>query len=118
MVCGCSAQHTDAEFSRTLEKELGESPEVLTEKYRNAARELHAAIPVDQPHFYTLQYLLHCCYWFKAEARFQECWHVLGSAVREGQVLGLHQESASQGLSEFDCEMRRRLWCLVDAWDW
>jgi hypothetical protein len=37
---------------------------------------------------FSVQYLLHSCYWFKAEARFVECWHVLGSAVREAQMLG------------------------------
>ncbi|KAM0273204.1 hypothetical protein ACHAQH_008416 [Verticillium albo-atrum] len=65
---------------------------------------------------FTVQYLLHSCYWFKAEARFVECWHVLGAAIREGQNLHLHREAT--GIPDFEREMRRHLWCLLDAWDW
>ncbi|KAH6662662.1 hypothetical protein F5X68DRAFT_266147 [Plectosphaerella plurivora] len=117
MVCACAAQHTDAALRTTLEKDLGTTVRELTDRYHNAARELHSVIPVGQNHVFSVQYLLHSCYWFKAEARFVECWHVLGSAVREAQMLGLHKESTAQ-LSEFEREMRRRLWCIVDAWDW
>lgn len=89
MVCACSVQHTDAKLTKTLESNLGSSVKELTERYHNAARELHSAIPVGHSHFFSVQYLLHSCYWFKAEARFVECWQVLGATVREAQALGM-----------------------------
>lgn len=89
MVCACAAQHTDAALRATLEKDLGVPVRELTDRYHDAARELHSVIPVGQNHVFSVQYLLHSCYWFKAEARFVECWHVLGSAVREAQMLGM-----------------------------
>ncbi|KAL9949637.1 hypothetical protein ACHAQF_000535 [Verticillium nonalfalfae] len=116
MVCACSVQHTDAEMGASLEADLGRTVQQLTDLYHDAARELHSAIPVGNTHMFTVQYLLHSCYWFKAEARFVECWHVLGAAIREGQNLDLHREAT--GIPDFEREMRRRLWCLLDAWDW
>lgn len=31
---------------------------------------------------------------------------------------GMHKNSFNAGMSEFDREMRRRVWCLLYAWDW
>ncbi|KAF7554797.1 hypothetical protein G7Z17_g2672 [Cylindrodendrum hubeiense] len=117
MICACSVQHTDAKLTQTIETNLHASVKELTEQFHDAARELHSAIPVGHNHIYSVQYLLHSCYWFKAEARFVECWQVLGATVREAQALGLHEEVNGR-ISEFDREMRRRLWCIVDSWDW
>lgn len=89
MVCACSVQHTDAELKKTLARDIKTPIKDLTNRYHDAARELHSVIPIGHNHMYTVQYLLHSCYWFKAEARFVECWHVLGSAVREAQMLGM-----------------------------
>ncbi|RDA89497.1 hypothetical protein CP533_6812 [Ophiocordyceps camponoti-saundersi (nom. inval.)] len=118
MVCACSAQYTDVDLQRQLEQDLGESTQRLTESYHNAARELHSVIPVGNNHIFNVQSLLHSCYWYKSEARFVECWHVLSAAVREAQELGIHQEPVVGHMSEFDREMRRRVWCVLDTWDW
>lgn len=88
MVCACSAQYTDNELQRKLEVDLGETTQKLTEQYHNAARELHSVIPVGHNHLFNVQSLLHSCYWYKSEARFVECWHVLSAAIREAQELG------------------------------
>ncbi|POR38437.1 Putative transcriptional regulatory protein C3C7.04 [Tolypocladium paradoxum] len=118
MVCACSAQYTDVELQRKLEVDLGETTQKLTEKYHNAARELHSVIPVGNNHLLNVQSLLHSCYWYKSEARFVECWHVLSAAIREAQELGIHQEAVAGPMSEFEREMRRRVWCVLDTWDW
>ncbi|KAF4585960.1 Fungal specific transcription factor [Ophiocordyceps camponoti-floridani] len=118
MVCACSAQYTDIDLQRKLEQDLGVSTQRLTESYHNAARELHSVIPVGNNHLYNVQSLLHSCYWYKSEARFVECWHVLSAAVREAQELDIHQELVSGPMSEFEREMRRRVWCVLDTWDW
>ncbi|KAF9775365.1 hypothetical protein IL306_006541 [Fusarium sp. DS 682] len=117
MVCACSVQHVDGQLRSKIESDVGETVKELTQKYHDAARELHSAIPVGHGHVYTVQYLLHSCYWFKAEARFAECWQVLGAVVREAQMINLHKKPEGQ-LPGFELEMKRRLWCIVDSWDW
>ncbi|PHH83857.1 hypothetical protein CDD83_2909 [Cordyceps sp. RAO-2017] len=118
MVCACSAQYTDIELQRKLEQDLGETTQKLTEHYHNAARELHSVIPVGNNHLLNVQTLLHSCYWYKSEARFVECWHVLSSAIREAQEMGINHEAVAGPISEFEREMRRRVWCVLDTWDW
>ncbi|KAG5657877.1 hypothetical protein KAF25_007910 [Fusarium avenaceum] len=117
MVCACSVQHIDSQLGGKIESEVGASVQDLAQRYHDAARELHSVIPVGYGHVYTVQYLLHSCYWFKAEARFAECWQVLGAVVREAQMIDLHKKPSGQ-LPGFELEMKRRLWCIVDSWDW
>lgn len=88
MVCSCACQHLPVDVQEKLELEIGETASQLSERYHNMARELGSAVPVDYYHMYNVQWLLHSTYWFKAEARFLECWHVLGAAAREAQELG------------------------------
>lgn len=87
-ICACSCQYTDLKLQRRLEEDLGVPIQTLSDRYHNAARELHSVIPVGHNHLLRVQALLHSCYWYKGEVRFVECWHVLASAVREAQELG------------------------------
>ncbi|OAA73606.1 Fungal specific transcription factor [Cordyceps fumosorosea ARSEF 2679] len=98
--------------------ELGEPVYRLSNRYHNAARELHSVIPISSNHILNVQHLLHSSYWYKSEARFVESWHALSTAIREAQALGMHQDQLAGSISEFDFEMRRRLWCVLDTWDW
>lgn len=88
MVCACAAQHLDVEMKPVVEIELGESSEKLSKDYHEAAQELGRVIPAGHCHLLNLQWMLHSIYWFKAEARFVEAWHVIGAAVREAHELG------------------------------
>ena len=87
MVCACSTQYTDGDLQKKLESDLGQTTQKLAERYHNAARELHSAVPVDCNHLFNVQQLLHSCCWLTSEGRFVESWHVLNSAVREAQEL-------------------------------
>ena len=87
MVCACASQYTDVDLQRKLEVDLGDTIQQITEGYHEAARDLSSTIPIGTSHLYNVQQLLHSCYWFKSEARFVECWHVLNSAIREAQEL-------------------------------
>lgn len=141
MICACSTQYINVDLQHRLELDLGESAQKLTETYHSVGRALHSAIPMGHSHFLSVQQLLHSCYWYKSEARFVECWHVLSAAIREAQELGMcslwigarvheptpltssapqgiHQESTSGEVSEFEREMHRRVWCVLDTWDW
>lgn len=31
---------------------------------------------------------------------------------------GLNKKEAAESLPEFEREMRRRVWCVIDCWDW
>ncbi|KAF5018193.1 hypothetical protein F66182_9834 [Fusarium sp. NRRL 66182] len=117
-VCACASQYTEVDLQRKLEAGLGDTIQRITEQYHEAARELGSAVPLGHNHIINVQQLLHSCYWFKSEARFVECWHVLNTAIREAQKLFIHQESKTKLVSEFDLEMRRRVWCILDTWDW
>ena len=88
VVCACSAQYLSVEFQRKLEYELGEKTQTLTERYHQVSRELYGIIPPGNGHLYSVQYLLHSCYWYKSEARFTECWYSLSNAIREAQEIG------------------------------
>lgn len=94
MVCACASQYTDLELQKKLELDLGDRVQRLTEQYHEAARELGSIIPIGYSHIINVQQLLHSCYWFKSEAKFVECWHVLNSAIREAQELGEHHDVA------------------------
>ncbi|KAL9574794.1 hypothetical protein ACKAV7_001206 [Fusarium commune] len=117
-ICACASQYTDVELQRNLEVGLGDPIQRISERFHEAARELGSAISLGHGHIINVQQLLHSCYWFKAEARFVECWHVLNAAIREAQELSIHQEGKAGPISEFDLEVRRRIWCILDTWDW
>ncbi|RDA89538.1 hypothetical protein CP533_0350 [Ophiocordyceps camponoti-saundersi (nom. inval.)] len=118
MICAICVQHAENAMQAELLRASGLSAEELSEQLHNAVRELSSVIPVGHFHMYNVQRLLHSCYWYKAEARFVEAWHVLSAAIREGQELGLHREPPEGTETEHEREMRRRLWCVLDTWDW
>ncbi|KAM0425056.1 hypothetical protein ACHAPT_009615 [Fusarium lateritium] len=118
MVCACATQHLDVEMKPIVEVELAEAADTLTKEYHKAGTDLGRVIPVGHCHLLNIQWMLHSIYWYKAEARFVEAWHVIGAAVREAHELGLHRVAIAEGLTEFEREMRRRAWCVLDCWDW
>ncbi|KAH8173422.1 fungal specific transcription factor domain-containing protein [Sarocladium implicatum] len=118
MVCACTIQQVEEGERLRIEESLGDTSDKLADRFHNAARELGGVIPVGKYHLHNVLWRLHSSYWFKAEAKFLEAWHVLGEAIREGQELGLHQESSLAGLTSIEQEIRRRVWCVLDTWDW
>ncbi|RLL92993.1 hypothetical protein CFD26_100764 [Aspergillus turcosus] len=115
--CACSALFLDDEAKQKLETELGENVESLSERYHLAAKQLSSTIPPGKGGLTQVQQLFLTAAWYKAEAMFVESWHALSSAIHEAQELGLHKSLSKVGLSEFDREMRRRLWCILYSWD-
>ncbi|WYZ44450.1 hypothetical protein EsH8_VII_000886 [Colletotrichum jinshuiense] len=117
-VCACTIQYLDPVLKRTFQNDLGESMQSLTERYHDAAQRLSSAVPGGRGGFTQVQQLIHSCYWYKSEGRYVDCWHALNAAVKEAQELGMHRETVSRAMSDFDQEMRRRIWCILDTWDW
>ncbi|CAI7643765.1 unnamed protein product [Penicillium pancosmium] len=117
-VCACSSQYLDSEIQSKLESELGESVQSLSESYHHAAKQLSNTIAPGKGGLAQIQQLFLTAAWFKSESFFVESWHSLSSCIHEAQELGMHKKYPKPGLSEFEIEMRRRLWCLLYVWDW
>ncbi|KAG5953956.1 hypothetical protein E4U58_000256 [Claviceps cyperi] len=118
IVCACALQHVEPASEPIFKSEFGDSLDVVSDELHAAMRELASVIPVGHYHILNVQRLLHSCYWYKAEAKFLEAWHVLSAAILEGRELGYHKAPAPGTVSDFDLEMQRRLWCILDTWDW
>ncbi|KAL7807269.1 hypothetical protein V8C26DRAFT_423898 [Trichoderma gracile] len=118
MMCACACQHLPVDYQARLEQMLNASCQDRTETYHYHARCLHGVAPVGRYHRNNVLWLLHSVYWYKAEAMFTECCHVFNTAVREAQELGFDTEKGADILPNFELEMRRRSWCVIDSWDW
>ncbi|KAG5922887.1 hypothetical protein E4U53_003641, partial [Claviceps sorghi] len=118
IICASALQHVEPADEDVFENELGDALEVVSDQLHAAMRELASVIPVGHYHILNVQRLLHSCYWYKAEAKFLEAWHVLSAAILEARELGYHKAPPPGTVSDFDLEMRRRLWCILDTWDW
>ncbi|KAL4754989.1 hypothetical protein BDW72DRAFT_200365 [Aspergillus terricola var. indicus] len=117
-VCACAVPYLDDSLRQRLESELGMGVEQLSMQYHNAAKHLSNTIGPGKGGLMQVQQLFLTAQWFKTEALFVESWHALGTAIHEAQELGMHRSSLDLGFSDFDREMRRRLWCILYAWDW
>ncbi|EAA66241.1 hypothetical protein AN1123.2 [Aspergillus nidulans FGSC A4] len=116
-VCACAVPYLDDSLRQRLESELGTGVEQLSMHYHNAAKQLSNTVGPGKGGLMQVQQLFLTAQWFKTEAMFVESWHALGTAIHEAQELGMHRSSSILGFSEFDREMRRRLWCILYAWD-
>ncbi|KAH8884540.1 hypothetical protein GQ53DRAFT_661849, partial [Thozetella sp. PMI_491] len=118
-VCASSAQFLpiDNIVRSRLETDLNEDAQAFSKRLHKAAVRLNASIPPGQGGLVQVQQLFLTAYWFKSEEEWVESWHALAEAVAVAYEIGLHQDWASDGLSEYDREMRRRLWALLYMWD-
>ncbi|KAL4976316.1 fungal-specific transcription factor domain-containing protein [Aspergillus desertorum] len=117
-VCACAVPYVDDAICQKLELVLGTSVEQLSMNYHNVARQLSYTIGPGKGGLMQVQQLFLTAQWLKTEALFVESWHALGTAIHEAQELGMHRSSSCPRFTDFDREMRRRLWCILYAWDW
>ncbi|KAJ0416074.1 fungal-specific transcription factor domain-containing protein [Aspergillus carlsbadensis] len=117
-VCACSVPYIEEGLRQKLESELGESLDHLSVRYHNTAKQLSSTIGPGRGGMAQAQQLFLTAQWYKTEALFVESWHALSVAIHEAQEQGMHRKSSSGKFSDFDREMRRRLWCILYAWDW
>ncbi|CAM1508594.1 Fc.00g054420.m01.CDS01 [Cosmosporella sp. VM-42] len=117
-VCSCSLQYLEALTVQKLELEMGEPVQNLTERYHGAAQHLAQHIPPGNGGLCHVQQLLLASSWFKSEVKFVDSWHMLAAAVREAQEIGMHDSASQSGMTQFEQEMRRRVWCILYVWDW
>ncbi|KAK6066907.1 hypothetical protein SCUP234_11852 [Seiridium cupressi] len=112
------AYHLEPEQRKKLQLDLGETTQILTERYHSASQNLSRSIFGGKGGFAHVQRLIHSCYWSKSEGRYVECWHELKAAVGEAQELHMHREQPTQASSDFDRVVRRRTWCILETLDW
>ncbi|KAK1752526.1 fungal-specific transcription factor domain-containing protein [Echria macrotheca] len=117
-VCACSALFlADGGVKKRLESELQEDELTFANRMHNAAETLSASIPHGKGGLPHVQQLFLTAFWYKSAEKWTEAWYAVSAAVRAGFEIGLHQDPSSDGLSEFDREMRRRVWCVLYLWD-
>ncbi|RFU27441.1 hypothetical protein B7463_g8891, partial [Scytalidium lignicola] len=95
----------------SLENDLGDTTQAMTERYHSAAEHLNRLTPLGDGNIEQVQQLLLSSAWFKGEGRIIESWHVLSEATRIAQEIGLHKESESTRVNDFEHHMRQRTWC-------
>lgn len=117
-ICAYSTQFPNATLRQTLESELGDNIKNLSKRYHLAARSLSNSISPGKGGLIQVQQLLLTASWLTADAQFVESWHVLAASIHEAQELGLHNKRVSQAGSEFEEEMKKRVWCVLYVWDW
>ncbi|KAK2599633.1 hypothetical protein N8I77_011371 [Diaporthe amygdali] len=115
-VCAVSTQYLEASLLQRLEAELGEKAQIMTERFHAAAQKLSASIPRGKGGAVHVQQLFLEAQWYKSEACMVESWHSLSAAIREAQEINMHRPS--EGLPNFERELRKRLWCILWTWDW
>lgn len=116
-VCAYSAQYLP-EITRTLlETNLGEDVQKLSQRYHDAAEKLSSYIETGSGGLMHVQQLFLAAPWYKSECKFKKIWHALGTAIREGQEIGLHRDNLVDGTTSLETELRRRMWCLLYLWD-
>ncbi|KAL7955028.1 hypothetical protein V8C34DRAFT_327664 [Trichoderma compactum] len=98
--------------------ELRTALSIIPEDRNHVARYLYSAMPTGHYHKNNVLWLLHSTYWYKAEAMFVEACHMFYTAVREAQELGFDTELDANNVPNFELEIRRRAWCVIDSWDW
>ncbi|KAK3337246.1 hypothetical protein B0T19DRAFT_447867 [Cercophora scortea] len=117
-VCACSALYlVDGSVKERLESELRADTWKLANRMHDAAEKLNASIKPGKGGLIQVQQLFLTAVWYKSAEKFTDAWHALSGAIRAGNEIGLHKDSLSEGMSEFDREMRRRLWGLLYMWD-
>ncbi|KAL2261242.1 hypothetical protein VTK26DRAFT_4533 [Humicola hyalothermophila] len=117
-VCACSLHFIlDDNVRLRLESELGTDVVTLARRLHSAAEKLAASIAPGKGDLTHVQQLFLTAFWFKSAENWTESWHALSKAVRAANEIGLHQDAFSEGLSEFDREMRRRVWVVLYLWD-
>ncbi|KAK3950473.1 fungal-specific transcription factor domain-containing protein [Pseudoneurospora amorphoporcata] len=117
-VCACSALYIlNAGVKDRLERELGTDALTLATTLHTTAEGLSKTIPSGKGGLAHVQQLFLTAFWYKSAEKWTEAWHALGTAIHAAYEIGLHQDSLSDGMSEFDREMRRRLWGILYMWD-
>ncbi|KAK1525608.1 uncharacterized protein CCOS01_08026 [Colletotrichum costaricense] len=116
-MCALGTQFVWPSADQKLESELGESVDHLGMRMHEAAQRLSTFIPPGEGGLPLIQRLFLAGGWLKNRVEVTRSWHLICSAVREAQEIGLHIDSAAQEISTCEREVRRRMWYILNIWD-
>ncbi|KAI3547172.1 hypothetical protein CSPX01_04004 [Colletotrichum filicis] len=116
-MCALGTQFVWPSTDQKLESELGESVDHLGMRMHEAAQRLSTFIPPGEGGLPLIQRLFLAGGWLKNRVEVTRSWHLICSAVREAQEIGLHIDSAAQEISTCEREVRRRMWYILNIWD-
>ncbi|KAF2662121.1 hypothetical protein K491DRAFT_700446 [Lophiostoma macrostomum CBS 122681] len=117
-VVAYSVQYLTPSLGKMIEFELACSSQTLAERFGYAAEQLSASFLASKTSLERVQEIFLKGAWLKSESRIVEAWHSLSHTIREAQELGIDKDNSPENLSEFELEIRRRLWTLLYIWDW
>ncbi|KAF2025129.1 hypothetical protein EK21DRAFT_77215 [Setomelanomma holmii] len=117
-ICAYSVQYLTPALRKMIEFELACDSQALTDRFASAAEELSASFSASNTTIERVQEQFLKGAWLKSESKIVESWHALGCTIREAQELGIDKDAGIESLSEFDIEIRRRIWTLLYIWDW
>ncbi|KAJ4290730.1 hypothetical protein N0V88_006479 [Collariella sp. IMI 366227] len=117
-VCACSLHFIiDDSVRERLEAEFETDVVTFANRMHAAVEKLSATILPGKGGLIHVQQLFLTAFWLKSAEKWTESWHALSRAIRAANEIGLHQNHLAEGLSEFDREMRRRMWVILYLWD-
>ncbi|KAJ5031495.1 hypothetical protein PSV08DRAFT_197189 [Bipolaris maydis] len=117
-ICAYSVQYLTPPLRKMIEFELACTSQTLTERFSTAADELSRSFEASRTSIERVEEQFLKCAWLKSESKIVESWHTLSRTIREAQELGIDRDAGIDDLSEFDIEIRRRIWTLLYIWDW
>ncbi|KAH7094460.1 hypothetical protein FB567DRAFT_4171 [Paraphoma chrysanthemicola] len=117
-ICAYSVQYLTPALRKMIEFELACDSQALTDRFAAAAEQLSQSFEASNTTIERVQEQFLKGAWLKSESKIVESWHALGCTIREAQELGIDKDAGIEGLSEFDIEIRRRIWTLLYIWDW
>lgn len=111
-------QYLGPAMKENLEFELAESASNLHETFHQSAEALSSTFTPGEKGITQVQQLFLVVTYLKGEGRFIDSWHAMAACVREAQEQGLHLDDRSMKITEYEREMRRRMWTIIYVWDW
>ncbi|KAH7389641.1 hypothetical protein DE146DRAFT_758943 [Phaeosphaeria sp. MPI-PUGE-AT-0046c] len=117
-ICAYSVQYLSPAMRNMIEFELACDSQVLTDRFSSAAEQLSQSFEASNTTLERVQEQFLKGVWLKSESRIVDSWHALGCTIREAQELGIDKDAGIEDLSEFEIEIRRRIWTLLYIWDW
>jgi hypothetical protein len=122
-----------------IEFELACDSHVLSNRFASAAERLSQSFAASNITIERVQEQFLKAVWLKCESKIVESWHALSGTIRVAQELGkahdyglllnhkwkyseltyagIDKDTGIEDLSEFDVEIRRRMWTVLYTWD-
>lgn len=116
-VLAYTVQYLTAKMRKMIEFELACDSQRLCERFANSAEQLSLTFSKANSCLERVQEQFLKGAWLKSESQIVESWHALGSTIREAQELGIDKSTEVEGLTQFDIEIRKRIWTLLYIWD-